>query len=95
MGQAQILEIATNPLLQLPKSRGNEIGGKFFSADLKKERVRHSTRISKKRLYWKPLIGVARGGRFASFERLLQLFAGESVQCGIRHGINHYQAAEG
>jgi hypothetical protein len=53
--EAQIVEITANPLLQLPEGRGNEIGGKFFSADLKQERVRHSTQISKRRLYWKPL----------------------------------------
>ncbi|QNJ06098.1 hypothetical protein SynMEDNS5_01375 [Synechococcus sp. MEDNS5] len=55
MREPQIVEITVNPLLQLPKGRGNKIGGQFFSADLKQKRVRHSTRITKSRLYWKPL----------------------------------------
>ena len=55
MLEPQIPEITANPLLQLVKGRGNEIGGEFFSADLKQKRVRHSTCVSKWRLYWKPL----------------------------------------
>ena len=43
MGEASLLQVAPNPLVQLSEGLSGKISGKLLGSDLKKKRCRHAT----------------------------------------------------